>query len=675
MRRRPRVKSIVDQGIKQAQKGKKAGLSEKDKELQSVLGAHRTTIKIIGTGGAGNNTLTRMVEVGIKGVEILAINTDAQDLLYTTADTKILIGKNITNGLGAGSNPQIGEDSARENEEEIKEALKDADMVFVTCGLGGGTGTGSAPIVAEIAKSLGALTISVVTLPFSEEGVMRWENAQYGLEKLQKNSDTVIVIQNDKLLQIAPELPLGAAFKVADEVLVNAVKGITDLVTEKGLVNLDFADVRAIMKNGGTAMVGIGESNSENRALDAIHNAISNPLLDVNITGATSALLNITGGASMSLRDTKVVMKELSEKLDKSAKVIWGARYDEKQEDNIRILLIVTGLKNNPDLLKSVNPFSTEMDAESPSPTPDESDETENFHPGDIYTIENEIAATITDILPSDSESLPAEDSSQVEISENSDLTEASTLTEPTEDETAEPVQLLEPTTKIAEEEEAEQEQVENNEVDESEEETLFDIREVKPEETQKGEKTANRGNKRVFTEIFEEEAQGDLNILLDCIINLDSGNTDLKILKDIKTACNSLKNTAQLFTFDNIEKFTEQIADFMDYLIAEKIFPTKFLKQIMEDIPDIINDLMYDDSEAHQQADEIQAKIDKFKNTSSDQRQRDTANGTNNSKPGESKKKIKNVFSLNKVKLEPENTVGSSKIDEAMQHVKKIFG
>lgn len=327
---------------------KESILKTKDEELEKILNAHRTIIKVIGTGGAGNNTITRITEVGINGVETVAINTDAQDLLFTRADNKILIGKNISNGLGSGSDPQVGEDAAREDAEEIRNNLEGSDMVFITCGLGGGTGTGSAPIIAEIAKSLNALTISVITLPFAEEGIVRKENALNGLERLRENSDTVIVVQNDKLLDLVPDLPLNAAFKVADEILVNAVKGITELVTEKGLVNLDFADVRSVMKNGNTAMIGIGESESESadKASDAVAKAIENPLLDVDITGAQSALINITGDETMSIREARSIIVSIGEKLTPNAKIIWGARIDEELKGKIKVLLIATGLKS-----------------------------------------------------------------------------------------------------------------------------------------------------------------------------------------------------------------------------------------------------------------------------------------------------------------------------------------
>ncbi|MCH8019014.1 cell division protein FtsZ [candidate division KSB1 bacterium] len=320
--------------------------AEIDKELEAVLSSHKTKIRIVGTGGGGNNTVTRLVEVGISEVDVIAVNTDAQDLLYAKADHKVLIGKNITNGLGAGSDPQKGEDSAKENIEELEEILSDSDMVFITCGLGGGTGTGSAPVIAEISKRCGALTIAVVTLPFSDEGVIRWENARKGLEQLQNNVDTVIVVQNDLLLDLVPDMPLNAAFKFADEILVNAVKGITELVTEKGLVNLDFADVKTIMQGGGLAMIGLGETESQENIEEAAKKALENPLLDIDITGAKSALINITGGQDMSLKSAKTIMKTVAEQLDPSAKIIWGTRIDESMGQSLRVMLIVTCLKS-----------------------------------------------------------------------------------------------------------------------------------------------------------------------------------------------------------------------------------------------------------------------------------------------------------------------------------------
>ncbi|MBI4440572.1 cell division protein FtsZ [Candidatus Woesearchaeota archaeon] len=318
-----------------------------DAELEALLSKQLATIKVIGCGGGGNNTINRITEVGVKGAETVAINTDAQDLLYTNATKKILIGKNITKGLGAGSIPKVGEEAARESEQEIKQALAGSDMIFITCGLGGGTGTGSAPVVADIAKKMGALTVAIVTMPFNMEGHRRYQNALYGLERLEQLTDTLIVIPNDKLLQIAPELPLNTAFKVADEILTNAVKGIAEMVTKTGLVNLDFADIKTVMGNGGVALIGVGESDSQQRATEAVQRALENPLLDVDITGANGALINVAGGPDMTLEEARQVVEAVSSKLDEDANVIWGAQIYEDLDHTIRAMLIVTGVNSS----------------------------------------------------------------------------------------------------------------------------------------------------------------------------------------------------------------------------------------------------------------------------------------------------------------------------------------
>lgn len=320
--------------------------SSADAELEELLSKQRATIKVVGCGGGGGNTINRITEVGIAGSETIAINTDAQDLLYTTADKKLLVGREVTKGLGAGSDPKIGEESARENEHDIKTALQGADMVFITCGLGGGTGTGSAPVVADVAKKLGALTVGVITMPFAMEGNRRYENAVIGLEKMEHIVDTLIVIPNDKLLELAPDLPLHTAFKVADEILTNAVKGIAELVTRAGLVNLDFADIRAVMKNGGVALIGVGESDSDNRANEAVEKAIGNPLLDVDVTGASGALINISGSKDLTLNEARRVVESISSRLSEDARIIWGAQIYEDLGNMLKVMLIVTGVKS-----------------------------------------------------------------------------------------------------------------------------------------------------------------------------------------------------------------------------------------------------------------------------------------------------------------------------------------
>jgi cell division protein FtsZ len=327
--------------------GMSSEIKEIDKELEELLKKQSAKIKVIGVGGGGNNSLSRMREIGIKGGELIAVNTDAQDLLYANADHKILIGKELTQGLGAGSNPKIGQEAAKESESEIKKKIAGSDMIFITCGMGGGTGTGAAPEIAKIAKKQGALVIGVITIPFTIEGQKRVENAMEGLERMESAVDTLIVIPNDKLLELAPELPLHTAFKIADEILTNAVKGTTELVTTSGLVNLDFADIRTVMVNGGVSLIGMGESDTEQRAMDSVSKAIDNPLLDVDISDANGALVNIIGGPDMSLDECKLIIETVGNKLSPDAKLIWGAQISADMDKSLRVLLIVTGVKSS----------------------------------------------------------------------------------------------------------------------------------------------------------------------------------------------------------------------------------------------------------------------------------------------------------------------------------------
>jgi len=334
-------------GLKQLGERQLKKESKDDEELRKIIEKRRTQIKVVGCGGAGNNTLTRLMEIGIAGAETVAVNTDAQDLLFTDAHKKILIGKALTSGLGAGKDPKIGMEAAKETKDEIKAALEGADMVFITCGEGGGTGTGCAPVVAEIAKKVGALTVAIVTLPFGMEGKRIMMNAKEGLENLEKVTDTLIVIPNDKLLEIVPDVSLATAFKVADEVLVNAVKGIAELITKPGLVNLDFADVRAIMGEGGLAMIGMGESDTENRAVEAVEKALNNPLISMDVNGASGALVNVIGGPDLTVNESKKIVETISKKLSPEAKVIWGTQIRKELGETLRTLLIVTGVKSS----------------------------------------------------------------------------------------------------------------------------------------------------------------------------------------------------------------------------------------------------------------------------------------------------------------------------------------
>jgi len=317
-----------------------------NRELEEVLAGLTTTIKVVGCGGAGTNTISRCIEGGISGAELVALNTDAQHLLLAGAPHKVLIGRHLTHGLGAGSLPQIGEEAARESERDIREAVGRADMVFVTCGLGGGTGTGSAPVVSQIAKETGALTIGVVTLPFSVEGFIRMENADIGLKRLRETCDTVIVIPNDKLLDVVPNLSLNAAFKVADEVLMRSIKGITEMITKPGLVNLDFADLKTVMKRGGVAMIGLGEAEGENKAVNAVVEALNSPLLEVDISEATGALVNVTGGEDMTISEAERVVEEIYSRVDPNARIIWGTTVNPELKRGIRAMLVITGVKS-----------------------------------------------------------------------------------------------------------------------------------------------------------------------------------------------------------------------------------------------------------------------------------------------------------------------------------------
>jgi cell division protein FtsZ len=331
-----------------------------DKELEEVLSGLTTTIKVIGCGGAGTNTISRCVASQIAGAELIAINTDAQHLLITDSPHKVLIGRHLTRGLGAGSLPQIGEEAAKESEQDIRNSIGHADMVFVTCGLGGGTGTGAAPVVAQIAKEAGSLTIGVVTLPFSVEGLIRMENAEAGLKRLRDVCDTVIVIPNDKLLDIVPNLSLNAAFKVADEVLMRSIKGITEMITMPGLVNLDFADLKTVMKRGGVAMIGLGEAEGENKAMNAVVEALNSPLLEVDISEATGALVNVTGGEDMTISEAERVVEEIYSRIDPNARIIWGTTVDPKLKRNIRAMLVITGVKSKQILGPSQKSFERE---------------------------------------------------------------------------------------------------------------------------------------------------------------------------------------------------------------------------------------------------------------------------------------------------------------------------
>jgi cell division protein FtsZ len=325
-------------------------VSATDEELLRIAAQLDVCIKIIGCGGGGCNTINRCVDAGISGAQLCAINTDAKHLLTIRAPKKILIGKSKTRGLGAGARPEVGEESARENDSEIRDFLSGANIVFVTAGMGGGTGTGSAHYVAGIAKEqIRALTLGIVTLPFKAEGTVRMENALSGLNKLRQVCDTTIVVPNDKLLELVPKLPVDAAFKVADEVLMQTIKGLTEIITKPGLVNLDYADIQTVMNEGGVAFVGIGEANNDadNRVKAAVHEALTSPMLgEVDLRQAKGALIRVVGGPDMTVGEAQMAAEIVTQSVSDRARIIWGCSIDPELEGTIKILLIVTGAKS-----------------------------------------------------------------------------------------------------------------------------------------------------------------------------------------------------------------------------------------------------------------------------------------------------------------------------------------
>ena len=324
-------------------------------------------IKVIGVGGGGNNAVNRMVDNQIKGVQFLAVNTENQVLELSKADVTIQIGEKVTKGLGAGANPQIGEEAAQESREDIMKALEGADMVFVTAGMGGGTGTGAAPIVAECAKEVGALTVGVVTKPFAFEGKRRRAAAEKGIEFLTQKVDTIIVIPNDKLLQVVDKkCSVSDAFSKADEVLRQGIKGISDLIQIPGLINLDFADVKTIMTNQGEALMGIGEGTGENRAADAAKMAINSPLLETSIDGAKGILLNISGSSDLGIFEVNEAAQIISDAADPDANIIFGSVIDESLGDKVQVTVVATGFGNN---AKSVPEFGKTTTTSRPAST------------------------------------------------------------------------------------------------------------------------------------------------------------------------------------------------------------------------------------------------------------------------------------------------------------------
>lgn len=304
-------------------------------------------IKVIGTGGAGVNAVNRMIADGIEGVEFIAVNTDAQQLANSLCDRKVNIGLNLTKGLGAGANPDIGRKAAEEDHENIKALLKDADMVFISAGMGGGTGTGAAPVIAQIAKEMGVLTVAVVTKPFSFEGKQRFMNAAEGLEKMKQSVDTLIIIPNDKIFNVVDKkTTFKQAFSMIDKILTLGVQGITDLIIKPGLINIDFADIKRIMLDSGTAVLGIGYGEGENRAVEAARRAIDNPLLDAHLDGAKNIIFAVTGGEDLTPVEVQDAARIVEEIADPDANIIWGMTYDESYEGEVKVTIIATGFSD-----------------------------------------------------------------------------------------------------------------------------------------------------------------------------------------------------------------------------------------------------------------------------------------------------------------------------------------
>ena len=320
-------------------------LEQAEKTDTSTVEVKQACIKVFGSGGAGNNMVGWLYQKGVKGAEIIATNTDKQHLNMIDADRKFLIGTEVTKGLGCGGFPEKGYESAKESVQEIKASLKGADMVFVCAGMGGGTGTGSAPVIGQAAKDTGAIVIGTVTMPFRIERA-RVEKAEFGLQQLRKVTDTVIVIDNNRLVQIAGNLPIQQAFSVANELIATMIKGIVETIAVQSLVNLDYADVKAIMTNGGVAAIGVGASDTNNRVDEAVNGALSNPLLDISYKGATGALIHICGGSDMTLEDINRAGELITESLDDDANVIWGARVDEELKGRLQVMTIITGVKS-----------------------------------------------------------------------------------------------------------------------------------------------------------------------------------------------------------------------------------------------------------------------------------------------------------------------------------------
>lgn len=353
------MQDIVKDAMRNSEEEDRQTETDEDEEFLEDVADPR--IVIVGAGGAGNNTVNRLHNIGVEGADTVAINTDKQDLKRIEADTKILIGKDITEGLGAGGDPSQGQRAAEMSQETLEEVLEGADLVFITAGMGGGTGTGASPVVASIASDLGAIVVGMVSTPFDVERA-RVPRAEEGLEELRDNADSVIALDNNRLLDYVPDLPVGQAFSVMDQIIAETVKGISETITQPSLINLDYADIRSIMSNGGVAVMLVGETSDETNKEEVVQDAMNHPLLDVDYRGADGALVHITGGPQLSLKEAEGISQKITKRLDDDADVIWGARVNEESQGSVRVLAIMTGVESSQLMGKSES--SSESDAQ-----------------------------------------------------------------------------------------------------------------------------------------------------------------------------------------------------------------------------------------------------------------------------------------------------------------------
>lgn len=344
------MKDIVNEALERSEE--ESNIRNQDTDDFDQFGDPR--ILVVGCGGAGNNTVNRLSNMNVKGAETIALNTDKQHLEMIEADTKILVGKSLTEGLGAGGDPEIGKKATQQSEETVRDQLEDADLVFVTAGMGGGTGTGAAPVVSKIAKDVGAIVVGMVSMPFDVEK-SREKKAQEGLEAMNQFADSTIVLKNERLLDYVPNLPLGKAFSVMDQIISETVKGITETITEPSLINLDYADMRSIMEGSGVAVMLVGESDDSNNKEEVVSNALSNPLLDVGYESADGGLIHITGGPELTLKEAQDIAKGLTQRLDNDSEVIWGSRVDEEYQGKVQLMAIMTGVESQEVVGQSQN--------------------------------------------------------------------------------------------------------------------------------------------------------------------------------------------------------------------------------------------------------------------------------------------------------------------------------